>query len=357
MRMDPRPDKQGKVYQGDAFEKESGEFKEWLALQHHANQAWSSGVDLHTHAAPSQAEILFKEFQAKKKLAAQQQKVSVATKYMAKGRPHHPDQDVDQGQPSSRSSPSAALEDTTHTMPAELAALGVASESYVEYDRRGRLIKGAEATVRSKYEEDLHPGNHTSVWGSYWKGGRWGFACCHGLVHGGYCTGEAGIAAEREKDEAMAANMRRREEELELARAKAKAEAEGRAKGGGGVGEDGSTKNDGGRKGKGGGGEMWGGGGEGWREQMEKELDQEKLRAALAKEEARLRRDAGDEEGQGGGRDRPSNNKRRDRAGGGYDRDTEVMTAEDMEAYRMKKARADDPMNQMGAAGGGELLE
>ncbi len=37
--------------------------------------------------------------------------------------------------------------------------------------------------------------NHTSVWGSYWSAGQWGYACCHSLVKPSYCTGRAGIEA------------------------------------------------------------------------------------------------------------------------------------------------------------------
>ena len=60
--------------------------------------------------------------------------------------------------------------------------------------------------ARSKYEEDVYLGNHTvrarrmagtahaaqSVWGSYWKNGRWGFGCCHSLEKNSYCLGEQG---------------------------------------------------------------------------------------------------------------------------------------------------------------------
>ena len=35
------------------------------------------------------------------------------------------------------------------------------TEHYVEYSRGGRIIKGQEAVeVRSKFDEDVHPGNH-----------------------------------------------------------------------------------------------------------------------------------------------------------------------------------------------------
>lgn len=35
---------------------------------------------------------------------------------------------------------------------------------------------------RSKYEEDVLINNHTSVWGSYWKDGQWGYKCCHSFI-------------------------------------------------------------------------------------------------------------------------------------------------------------------------------
>ena len=47
------------------------------------------------------------------------------------------------------------------------------NESYVEYSRTGRVVKGQErAPVMSRYEEDQLHGNHTAVWGSHWKEGK-----------------------------------------------------------------------------------------------------------------------------------------------------------------------------------------
>ena len=42
---------------------------------------------------------------------------------------------------------------------------------------------------KSKYEEDVYPGNHTSVWGSWYnrEEGKWGYACCHQCVKNAYC--------------------------------------------------------------------------------------------------------------------------------------------------------------------------
>nr|AAO17154.2 second-step splicing protein SLU7 [Rattus norvegicus] len=55
--------------------------------------------------------------------------------------------------------------------PAEL--LLAQTEDYVEYSRHGTVIKGQERAVAcSKYEEDVKIHNHTHIWGSYWKEGR-----------------------------------------------------------------------------------------------------------------------------------------------------------------------------------------
>lgn len=57
------------------------------------------------------------------------------------------------------------------------------TEDYIEYARDGKIIKGREKeVVRSKYEEDVLINNHTSVWGSYWHSGQWGFKCCYSFI-------------------------------------------------------------------------------------------------------------------------------------------------------------------------------
>ena len=67
----------------------------------------------------------------------------------------------------------------------------------MEYSRLGNVVRGQEkAVAKSKYEEDVYVNNHTSVWGSYWREGQWGYSCCHSLVKLSYCTGEAGRLAQ-----------------------------------------------------------------------------------------------------------------------------------------------------------------
>lgn len=67
----------------------------------------------------------------------------------------------------------------------------------MEYSRLGNVVRGQEKEVaKSKYEEDVVINNHTSVWGSYWSEGHWGYACCHSLIKLSYCTGESGRLAQ-----------------------------------------------------------------------------------------------------------------------------------------------------------------
>lgn len=64
------------------------------------------------------------------------------------------------------------------------------NDNYVEYARDGRILKGRErAYIKSKYEEDVLVGNHSSIWGSWFdaNSGRWGFACCHQCMKNAYC--------------------------------------------------------------------------------------------------------------------------------------------------------------------------
>ncbi|GIZ38098.1 hypothetical protein CKM354_000152200 [Cercospora kikuchii] len=85
---------------------------------------------------------------------------------------------------------------------AKLAAAGVTSnERYVEYDERGRIKGEAEKKEKSMYAEDVYINNHTSVFGSWWKDGQWGYQCCHSIVKNSFCTGEAGKHAFEESEQ------------------------------------------------------------------------------------------------------------------------------------------------------------
>lgn len=64
-----------------------------------------------------------------------------------------------------------------------------------------------------RYEEDVYPNNHTSVWGSWWEAGQWGYCCCHQTHKNSYCTGEAGIGAAEAQADQMQLNIDRKVQE------------------------------------------------------------------------------------------------------------------------------------------------
>ena len=72
---------------------------------------------------------------------------------------------------------------------------------------QGRVIRGEAAVKRSRYPEDVLINNHTSVWGSWWSNGTWGYACCQQTTKNSYCTGEAGLEAAAQMQELMDANL------------------------------------------------------------------------------------------------------------------------------------------------------
>uniref|UniRef100_A0A1I8HEM0 Pre-mRNA-splicing factor SLU7 n=1 Tax=Macrostomum lignano TaxID=282301 RepID=A0A1I8HEM0_9PLAT len=149
-------------YQGDA-----------LPMMEQQVFAWElqaeKGVDAHLQANPTRLELLHRELDEKSKEIGGQISQQILEKYG--------------GQEHLRAADSEAP---------ELSALSQ-TEQYAEYSRTGTLLRGAEApAVRSRYDEDKKPLNHTSVWGSYWEAGKWGYKCCRSTMRNAYCTGLKG---------------------------------------------------------------------------------------------------------------------------------------------------------------------
>ncbi|CAH2275840.1 pre-mRNA-splicing factor SLU7 [Pelobates cultripes] len=152
-------------YAGDNFVRYTGDTISMAQTQLFAWEAYEKGSEVHLQADPTKLEVLCKSFKVKKEDFKDEQKKTILEKY---GGEEHLD-----------------------APPVEL--LLAQTEDYVEYSRHGTVIKGQEkAAARSKYEEDVLINNHTCIWGSYWKDGRWGYKCCHSFVKMSYCTGEAG---------------------------------------------------------------------------------------------------------------------------------------------------------------------
>ncbi|KAJ3690122.1 hypothetical protein LUZ61_019286 [Rhynchospora tenuis] len=267
MREDPMPDMDPneKFYSGDNQNRLSGQALEFKQLTVHSHEAFEKGQDIHMQAAPSQAELLHRNYKIIKEKLKSQTKDTIVEKYG-----------------------NAASDEA---LPRELL-LGQ-SEREIEYDRTGRIIKGQDMSLpKSKYEEDIFINNHTSVWGSWWKDHQWGYKCCHQTVRNSYCTGSAGIEAAEAVNDLMRANIARKEasddkpvqqEEKRLAT---------------------------------------------WGTEVPEDLvlDKKLLADALKKEDERKKEERDE-------RKRKYNINWNDE-----------VTAEDMEAYRMKKIHHDDPM-------------
>merc|ERR1711994_1077696 len=124
------------------------------------------GLEVHALAEPTKLEALKKEYVQKKDTLKEKAKNTILEKY-------------------------GGEEHLNNAPPREL--IYAQSERYVEYSRTGEVVKGEEASMtKTKYEEDIHPGNHTSVWGSFWHEGKWGFKCCYSFEKRSYCTGASG---------------------------------------------------------------------------------------------------------------------------------------------------------------------
>ncbi|KAL8156624.1 hypothetical protein AgCh_001634 [Apium graveolens] len=131
-------------------------------------------------AAPSQAELLFKNLKVNKEKLKSEDEDTIMEKYG-----------------------NAA---TADPLPKELL-LGQ-SEKEVEYDCSGRILKGEEIVIpKGKYEEDVYLNNHSTVWGSWRNNHQWGYKCCKQLIQNTYCTGAAGIEAADAAADIMKANI------------------------------------------------------------------------------------------------------------------------------------------------------
>ncbi|MFH4983453.1 hypothetical protein AB6A40_010162 [Gnathostoma spinigerum] len=167
----PGKEKEAAKFAGENFIRYTGEVVEANEAQVFAWQARCKGIDVHALAEPTKLEAMKKEFSTQKLRAKDEQKEKLLEKYGG--------------------------EEYLDVPPKEL--LLAQTESYVEYNRKGKVIKGEERPgVRSRYEEDKMINNHTAVWGSYWEAGRWGYACCHSFTKNSYCIGEAGLEVHRE---------------------------------------------------------------------------------------------------------------------------------------------------------------
>lgn len=187
MRADPTPHvaPEDKDYAGDNFVRYTGEVPRLASLFLHASKNQDRALP-HLQAEPTRAEAMYKDFETKKKIREDSKRKAVIDRY----------------------GPQDEFE-----VPRDLALM--ASERYTEYSRDGKVLDGEEVRPSSRYEEDVLEGNHTQVWGSWWENGKWGYACCHGLLRKGWCTGEKGKRAKEEAKRELQAQIRDIEKDRE----------------------------------------------------------------------------------------------------------------------------------------------
>lgn len=301
------------VYAGDNFAKLSGDA---LILAQTQVMCWdmqagagkkgnddsSAGVvDLLSN--PSQAELLVKKYKAEKEVLKDQNKKELLARYGSVASGNNKNDKI--------------IESLTDAR----LRLGQ-TEVFNEYSIDGRVVKGPAAGFvpkkHIKYEEDVYTNNHTSVWGSYYHRGlrKWGYACCHALSYNAYCTGEVGKEANDSANGGGATvdlNVAKKLVEFQQKRddngaSNATSSSAGTHPNSSKYVKAGTT-NDG----------------------QGIALDQEKLKEAMQREENRLKQCKDDSH---------MNNKR------GYNStDANVETTEeDLEAFRLKRLKAEDPM-------------
>lgn len=301
-------------YKGENFVRFSGDTQQHANAQLFAWDAHEKGVDVHLLAEPTKLELLKQEYDKKRDELKDKARDNIIERY---GGDEH-----------------------LKALPKSL--LLAQTEHYVEYSRYGKIIKGQDRQViRSKYEEDVYPNNHTSVWGSYWQDGKWGYKCCYSFIKNSYCTGESGKrAAEAISDlstsDKVPSARSEPEEETECLDDKvANEDPHSSSSSASPSSEDEDTKSKTekqskaakrklkkrkrkeNRKNK---------------KQSAEKQEEDKLKEALRREEENMRK--ANELLRMGERKRPYNSM--------YE--TKELTAEEIEAYQMKRKRDEDPM-------------
>ncbi|XP_054453715.1 pre-mRNA-splicing factor SLU7 [Anoplopoma fimbria] len=281
------PDEVG--YAGDNFARYSGATITMAQTQLFAWEAYERGSEVHLQADPTKLELLHRSFKVKKEDFKEKQRDGILEKY---GGEEHLD-----------------------APPREL--LLAQTEDYVEYSRHGAVLKGLEkAVARSKYEEDVIINNHNCIWGSFWKDGFWGYKCCHSMVKQSYCTGESGIGINNSDCVPFDEGLTEIQEEeqpktlLEMHRDKMMKEKKKKKNKKNKNKKHGSDSSD----------------------SEDEEKKKEKLRKALEAEDKRVKHV--DAIMQVEERKRPYTSLQ----------EVKAPTEEEMEAFRMKRCREDDPM-------------
>jgi pre-mRNA-processing factor SLU7 len=318
MRDNPNPElpPEESQFVGDNFARISGDAVELASTQLFAWDAAEKGVsEIHPQANPSQVELLKKKFKTKAAEIQLQKKKKVLDKYG--GIEYLDGRDGLANALEEKQNPTVQI----NTAQERKIRFGVSTVAE-EYTRDGRIIKGPAKVKRtaqkSKYEEDIFINGHTAVWGSYFHIGAftWGYADDHSLIRSSYCTGAEGRKANDEADEMRYGTG--------IAGSAALAQARGLLKGQNNNGITTRTDPPSNKS------KLYG------EADQKANLAKDKVQAALEK----YNREYVDVD----------NNDHREGKKRKYHsmHDEVKVTEEDMEAYRLRKERSDDPMANIG---------
>ena len=332
MRDNPNPEipKEESQFAGDNFARISGDAVQLAETQLFAWDAAEKGTtstssELHPQANPSQVELLKKKFQTKSAQLELQRKKKVLDKYGGEeyldgsGGLANAVEDVKRKKESNANI--TAVDDRK-------IRFGV-STIQEEYSRDGRMLKGPAkpklVALKSKYQEDVFINGHTAVWGSYFHMGAftWGYADDHSLIRNSYGTGDNGRKANDESNSMRYGTGVAGSAALAQARGMLKAMPTSKKGDNQKKFEAPSSRS-----------RLYG------EADQKADIDAEKLKKALEKEQkASLQ----------------NNHDLNDRKRKYNSMNAEVdVTEEEMEAYRLRKERSDDPMAKLGS---GELLD
>ena len=325
MRENPNPDIEGDeaAFAGDNFARISGDA---VGLAETQTFAWDADtrsggqVRIHPQADPSRAELLKKQFKGKKEDLKKKRRDAVLDKY---GGQEYLDGRGGLGEKSGDGRGTAGEADGEAGRAAEerRVRFGVSLKED-HYTRDGRIARdggGAFASRRvaltSKYEEGVYTNGHTAVWGSFFHKGafQWGYGDDHSLMRNSFATGLRGREANDESNELRFGTGEAGSAALAQARQMGRALLVSK-------GDQSLTSlrppNSSGLYGE---------------ANQKATYDKEKLETALKKVDADAAKAADD----------------RKRKYNSVDAEVDV-TEEEMEAFRMRKERGDDPMARLG---------
>jgi len=228
MRANPNPElnPDEQAFAGDNFQRYTGDALKLAEQQILSWEMRERGEIIDAIANPSQMELAAREFKDKRAALDQEKKKALESKYGNAASVVKRVMTVAMPPPapgsSSNSSSSSGSGISSSSSSSSAAAAGLdprlrfgQSETYQEYNPDGTIVRpklaksaltepattdASDVTKhggKTHYPEDVYENNHTSVWGSYYNRTRdeWGFACCWQTLRSSYCTGEAGKRA------------------------------------------------------------------------------------------------------------------------------------------------------------------